>query len=67
MKGKIGGIATGIIIALIIICVLFCSERVPAGYVGVVYNMAGGVTGETLNQGWHIIAPTKKVTIYSYL
>ena len=65
MKGKIGGIATGIIIALIIICVLFCSERVPAGYVGVVYNMAGGVTGETLNQGWHIIAPTKKVIIYS--
>lgn len=65
MKGKIGGIATGIIIALIIIIGLACSERVPAGYVGVVYNMAGGVTGETLNQGWHIVSPTKKVTIYS--
>ena len=27
--------------------------------------MAGGITGETLNQGYHIVAPTKKVTTYS--
>lgn len=65
MKGKIGGIATGIIIALIIIIGLACTERIPAGYVGVVYDMSGGVTGETLNQGWHLVSPTKKVTTYS--
>lgn len=40
-------------------------EKVPAGYVGVVYNMSGGVDGEVLSQGWHFVAPTKKVTIYS--
>ena len=42
-----------------------CAERVPAGYVGVVYNMSGGVDGEVLEQGWHLVSPTKKVTTYS--
>lgn len=64
-KGTVGGIVTAIIIALLIICGLACTERVPAGYVGVVYDMSGGVTGETLSQGWHIVSPTKKVTTYS--
>lgn len=65
MKGKIGGIATGIIIALIIIIGLACAERIPAGYVGVVYNMNGGVEEEVLTQGWKFVSPTKKVTKYS--
>ena len=61
MKGVVGSIVTGVVIVLVIICGFACTERVPAGYVGVVYNMSGGVTGETLNQGWHIVAPTKNV------
>ena len=65
MKGVVGSIVTAVVIVLIIICGFACTERVPAGYVGVVYNMSGGVTGETLNQGWHIVAPTKNVTLYS--
>ena len=65
MKGFVGSVVTGIVIVLIIVCGFACTERVPAGYVGVVYNMSGGVTGETLNQGWHIVAPTKNVTLYS--
>lgn len=65
MKGIVGSIVTGVAIVLIIICGFACTERVPAGYVGVVYNMSGGVTGETLNQGWHIVSPTKNVTLYS--
>lgn len=65
MKGFVGSIVTGVVIVMIIICGFACTERVPAGYVGVVYNMSGGVTGETLNQGWHIVAPTKNVTLYS--
>lgn len=65
MKGFVGSIVTGVVIVLIIICGFACTERVPAGYVGVVYNMSGGVTGETLSQGWHIVAPTKNVTLYS--
>jgi len=65
MKGFVGSIVTGVVIVMIIICGFACTERVPAGYVGVVYNMSGGVTGETLNQGWHIVSPTKNVTLYS--
>ena len=65
MKGIVGSVVTGVLIVLIIVCGFACTERVPAGYVGVVYNMSGGVTGETLSQGWHIVAPTKNVTLYS--
>ena len=65
MKGIVGSIVTGVVIVLVIICGFACTERVPAGYVGVVYNMSGGVTGETLSQGWHIVSPTKNVTLYS--
>ena len=65
MKGKIGGIVTGIIIAFIIITAAACSERIPAGYVGVVYNMNGGIENEVLTQGWKFVSPTKKVTKFS--
>lgn len=64
-KGLIGGVITGIGIILAVICLIVCVEKVPTGYVGVVYNMNGGVDGEVLTQGWHIVAPTKKVTTYS--
>lgn len=64
-NGKIGGIVAGVIIFLAIICCFICLTKVPAGYVGVVYNMNGGVDGEILTQGWHIVSPTKKVTTYS--
>lgn len=64
-KGAVGAIILAVIIFGGLICGLMCVERVPAGYVGVVYNMNGGVDGEILSQGWHIISPTKKVTTYS--
>lgn len=63
--GAIGGIILAVIIFGALICGLLCLERVPAGYVGVVYNMNGGVDGEILSQGWHVVSPTKKVTEYS--
>lgn len=64
-KGLIGGVITGIGIILAVICLIICVEKVPTGYVGVVYNMNGGVDGEVLSQGWHLVSPTKKVTTYS--
>lgn len=63
--GLVGAIILGVIIFGAIICGCLLLERVPAGYVGVVYNMDGGVDGEILTQGWHVVAPTKKVTTYS--
>ena len=64
-KGKLGAIILAVIIFGALICGIMCLEKVPAGYVGVVYNMNGGVDGEVLTQGWHVVSPTKKVTTYS--
>ena len=63
--GKIGAVIAGIVVFFCIIGAIICSEIIPAGYVGVVYNMNGGIEDETLSQGWHLIAPTKKVSTYS--
>lgn len=63
--GKVGAVFLGIIMVVAVVLGFMCMEKVPAGYVGVVYNMSGGVDGEVLSQGWHFVAPTKKVTIYS--
>ncbi len=65
MNGKVGAIIIGVIIVLAIIGIFTCTEKIDAGYVGVVYNMNGGVDGEVLTQGWNIVSPTKKVTAYS--
>lgn len=65
MKGKVGAVVFGVIIVITLIVMAGCSKRIPAGYVGVVYSMSGGVAEETLAQGWHIVAPTKKITLYS--
>lgn len=64
-KGFLGAIILAVIIIGCLIIGVSCTEKIPAGYVGVVYNMNGGVDGEVLTQGWHIVSPTKKVTTYS--
>lgn len=65
MRKSLGGIATAVIIALVVIVLFVCTVRIPAGYVGVVYNMNGGISNKTLTQGFHIISPTQNVTTYS--
>lgn len=64
-KGFIGGIILGIIIVCGVICGFLCAKKVPAGYVGIVYSMNGGISDDILTQGWHIVSPTKEVTLYS--
>lgn len=64
-KGFIGAIVLGIIIFGTIILALLCTTRVPAGYVAVQYSMNGGVKDEVLTQGWHIVSPTIKTTLYT--
>ena len=65
MKGKIGAFFLAIIMVIGLFGCVICLEQIPAGYVGVVYNMNGGVDGEVLTQGWHLVAPSKRVTEYS--
>lgn len=64
-RGFVGAVIFAVILVMGLITLGVCMERVPAGYVGVVYNMNGGVDGEILQQGWHAVSPTKKVTTYS--
>jgi len=64
-KGYIGGVILALVIVVTAILGIVCTNKVPTGYVGVVYNMNGGVDGEVLGQGWHLVAPTKKVIVYS--
>lgn len=60
-KGLIGGIVAGVIAIVALISTTACIEKIPVGYEGVVYSMKGGIQEETLKQGWHLVAPTKKV------
>lgn len=64
-KGKIGAIVAGIVIFVLLITGIKCMEKVPAGYVGIVYSMSGGISDQVLTQGWHLVSPTKDVTLYS--
>lgn len=64
-KGKIGAIILAVVFLGVVITCFMCAVRVPTGYVGVVYDMSGGVDGEILTQGWHLVSPTKNVTTYS--
>lgn len=61
----LGAITLGVIIIIILIVIFSCAKKVPAGYCGIVYSMNGGISDEVLNQGWHIVSPTKSVTLYS--
>lgn len=64
-KGFIGGIVLAVVIIACLIIGFSCAKKVPAGYVGIVYSMNGGVSDDVLTQGWHIVSPTKQVTLYS--
>lgn len=64
-KGFIGGITLAVVLVIGLICGLMCIERVPVGYEGVVYSMAGGVQEDTFSQGWHLVAPNKKVNLFT--
>ena len=62
---RFGAVILALILIIAMFCAVICLEKIPAGYVGVVYSMNGGVDGEILTQGWHVVSPTKKVTTYS--
>lgn len=43
---------------------LILITKIPVGHVGMVYS-ANGVENKPLQQGWHLVAPWKKVTDYN--
>lgn len=64
-KGLVGGIALAVIIVVVLIIFAMCTTIVPAGYAAVQYNMNGGVQDDILSQGWHLVPPTVKTTLYT--
>ena len=64
-KGFIGGVLLAVVLIIGLITFFSCMKKVPAGYVGIVYNMNGGVSKNVLSQGWHYVGVTKQVTLYS--
>ena len=61
----IGGIVTAFVLIGVIILVTLSTHKIQPGYVGVVYNLNGGIEEEVLNQGLKLISPLKKVSQYS--
>ena len=58
----------GLLVSVVLIATFVFSlfvERIPTGYVGVVYSINGGVQDEILTEGWEVVAPTKQITLYS--
>lgn len=64
-KGFIGGIILAVVLVICLVFGFACAKKVPAGYVGIVYSMNGGISDDVLTQGWHLVSPTKEVTLYS--
>ncbi|MGM9924358.1 MAG: prohibitin family protein [Bacillus sp. (in: firmicutes)] len=67
-KGKNRKVLGGIIIAVVLVLGIAITslfiEKIPNGYVGVVYSPNGGVQDKTLGQGWHLVGLFDKVTKY---
>lgn len=65
-KSAIVGILVVVAVVIIASIIVKLSIAViPAGYVGVQYNMNGGVEGKTLTQGWNFKSPKVHVTNYT--
>lgn len=62
-KRIITAIISGILALGVAVTAIICLERVPVGYVGVIYS-AAGVKDQTLAQGWHMLSPLKKVSCF---
>jgi regulator of protease activity HflC (stomatin/prohibitin superfamily) len=63
-KKVLGGSLVALALILGIALLAMFIEKIPNGYVGVVYSPNGGVQDETLGQGWHLVGLFDKVTVY---
>ena len=63
-RAIIGGIIIAVALAIGVGIFALFIEKIPNGYVGVVYSPNGGVQEKTLGQGWHVVSLFDKVTVY---
>lgn len=64
-RGISGAVFLAILFAVIVFIGSAISQTIPAGYVGIVYNLNGGIEDKVLSQGWHVEFPTKKIIQYT--
>ena len=64
LNQKVGNIGIGLGLFGAATLGFMCTYKIAPGYAGVVYNMDGGVEDNVLPQGYHVVAPWKKVTAY---
>ena len=64
-SGAIGGVIIAIILIIALGVFIKCRVEIPAGYVGIVYDIRGGISEDVLTQGWKWVSPTKRVTTYT--
>lgn len=64
-KAVLGSGLAGVVVIAGIGFGLACIDRVPAGFVAGQYSMNGGVKNEVLTNGWHLVSPTIKTSLYS--
>lgn len=62
---KLGAGFLAVLLVVVILMIALCTAKVPAGYVGVKYKVTNGVADDTLSQGWHLVSPGVKVTLYT--
>lgn len=55
----------GLRVIVTLIVLSMCTTKIKPGYVGVVYSLNGGIKGQVLTQGLHVVNPLYKVTSYS--
>lgn len=64
-KKLIGAIITGVGLLTGLILIVASTHKIKPGYVGVVYNLKGGIEKEVLTQGLKVVSPFEKVSQYS--
>lgn len=58
--GAVGGVFSALVIIVTVFCLVFCTEKIPDGYVGVV-RTPQGVEEEVLTKRWNFVMPWKTV------
>ena len=61
---ELGIVGIGVGLLIIVIGLFLSTYKINPGYAGVVYNMDGGIESDVLGQGFHMVAPWKKVVEY---
>ncbi|MDO5521245.1 MAG: prohibitin family protein [bacterium] len=65
MNRKLAVIGAAVAIIAVVVLGFSCMEKIQPGYVGIVYNLKGGIEDEILTQGLHVVSPFKKINSYS--